>query len=135
MTTARAYKARGLLSNSIATLASTHISAVLGYLFWMVSARSVSASAIGMANTVISAMTLCALLSVAGFMPLLTRLIPGASPEERSGLCSTAFIVCAVVSGLAGFAGVLLLPDRVHAAIGTAWLVPLLIVGTMANAL
>jgi O-antigen/teichoic acid export membrane protein len=123
------------MSNSIALLAGTGIGSLLGYLFWVICARSVSASAIGMANTVISAMTLCAILSVAGFMPLLTRLIPGASPEERSGLCSTAFVVSAVVSGIAGIGGVLLLPERVHAAVGTAWLVPLLAVGTAANAL
>jgi O-antigen/teichoic acid export membrane protein len=135
MTTARPPKARGLTSNSIALLVSTHSSSLLGYLFWMVCARSASASAIGMANTVISAMTLCAILSVAGFMPLLTRLIPGASPEERSGLISTAFVVSVVVSGIAGLAGVLLMPERVHAAVGTAWLVPLLVVGTAANAL
>jgi O-antigen/teichoic acid export membrane protein len=135
MTTAPPLKTRGLLSNSIATLASNHISAVLGYLFWMVSARSVSASAIGLSNTVISAMTLCAILSVAGFMPLLTRVMPGASREERSGLCSTAFVVCAVVSGTAGVVGALLLPDRVRAAIGAAWLVPLMAVGTMGTAL
>jgi O-antigen/teichoic acid export membrane protein len=135
MTKARPPKARGLFSNSIATLSGTHIASLLGFLFWMVCARSASASAIGMANTVISAMTLCAILSVAGFMPLLTRLIPGATPEERSGLCSTAFVVSAVLSGIAGVGGVMLLPDRVHAAVGTAWLVPLLAVGTVANAL
>ncbi len=32
-------------------------------------------------------MTLVAILAVAGFMPLLTRVLPGASSEERSGLC------------------------------------------------
>ena len=44
-----------------------------------------SASAIGITNTVIAAMTLVAILTVAGFIPMLTRLLPGASPEERSG--------------------------------------------------
>jgi glycosyltransferase involved in cell wall biosynthesis/O-antigen/teichoic acid export membrane protein len=135
MTEVRPPKVRGLLTNSIALLAGTNISALLGFLFWMLCARTVSASAIGMANTVISAMTLGAIVSVAGFMPLLTRLLPGAGAEERSGLCSTAFVVSAVVSGVAGLAGVWLLPDRVHAAVGTAWLMPLLAVGTAATAL
>jgi hypothetical protein len=47
-----------------------------------------------------------------------------ADPEERSGLCSTA-LVLAAVSGVAGVAGVLLLPERVQASVGTGWLVGL----------
>src|SRR5690349_14526699 len=100
---------RGLLGNSIALLAMTHITSVLGYVFWMACARHVSAGAIGMTSTVISAMTLIAIFSAAGFIPLLTRVLPGADPEERSGLCSTAFVLAALVSGVAGVAGALLL--------------------------
>ena len=136
MSGARPHRAgRGLLANSIALLATNHLTAVLGYLFWTVCARGVSASTIGMTNTVISAMSLVAILTATGFQPFLTRMLPGADPEERSGLCGTALVITAVVSGVAGVAGALLLPERVHAAVGTGWLVGLLGAGAVASAL
>jgi O-antigen/teichoic acid export membrane protein len=135
MTTARPRTARGLVGNSIALLAMTHITSLLGYVFWMVCARGVSASVIGMTSTVIGAMTLIALLAAAGFMPLLTRVLPGAGSEERSGLCSTAFVVAIIVSGLAGVVGVLLLPNRLQTAVGTGWLFALLPAGAVGTAL
>jgi O-antigen/teichoic acid export membrane protein len=65
---------------------------------------------------------------------MLTRVLPGADPEERSGLCSTALVLTAVVSATAGVAGALLLPHRLHAGIGTGWLVGLLGLGTVGTA-
>ena len=136
MSGARPHRAgRGLVANSIALLATSHLTTVLGYLFWTVCARGVSASTIGMANTVISAMTLVAVLTATGFQPFLTRVLPGADSEERSGLCGTALVISAVVSGVAGVAGALLLPDRVHTAVGTGWLVGLLGAGAVGSAL
>jgi O-antigen/teichoic acid export membrane protein len=135
MTTAHPPTARGLLGNSIALLAMTHITSLLGYVFWVICARHVSASVIGITNTVVSAMSLVAVLTVAGFIPLLTRVLPGASSEERSGLCSTAFAVTIVVSGMAGVAGALLLPKRLHAEVGTDWLVALLGAGAVGTAM
>lgn len=135
MTTVRSQTARGLLGNSIALLATTHITAVFGYVFWVLCARVFSAGVIGATNTVISAMTLVAIVAVSGFVPMLTRLLPGSSTEERSGLCSTAFVVTTVVSAVAGVTAALLMPDRVHAAVGTGWLVALLGTGTVGTAL
>jgi O-antigen/teichoic acid export membrane protein len=125
---------RGLLVNSIALLATNHITAVLGYLFWIACARGFSASTIGMASTVISAMTLVAILAATGFEPFLTRVLPGADAQERGGLCGTALVITAVVSGVAGVAGALLLPGRVHTAVGTGWLVGLVGAGAMGTA-
>jgi O-antigen/teichoic acid export membrane protein len=124
-----------LLANSFALLATSHITSVLGYLFWIACARGVSPSTIGMVSTVISAMTLAAILAAAGFEPFLTRVLPGATAEERSGICGTALVFTAVVSGVAGVVGALLLPDRVHAAVGTGWLVGLVGVGAVGTAL
>ena len=61
MTTVRPHIARGLLGNSIALLAMTNITALLGYVFWTICARCFSASVVGLTNTVISAMTLVAI--------------------------------------------------------------------------
>lgn len=135
MTTVHPQTARGLVGNSIALLATTHITAVLGYVFWMLCARGFSAGVIGVTNTVISAMTLVAIVTVSGFVPMLTRLLPGANSEERSGLCSTAFVVTAVVSSIAGVVAALVLPHRLQAVVGTGWLIALLGAGTVSTAL
>jgi O-antigen/teichoic acid export membrane protein len=125
---------RGLVANSIALLATSHLTTVLGYLFWTACARGFSASTIGMANTVLSAISLVAVLTATGFQPFLTRMLPGADSEERSGLCGTALAISVVVSGGAGVVGALLLPERVQTAVGTGWLVGLLSAGAMASA-
>jgi O-antigen/teichoic acid export membrane protein len=126
---------RGLVGNSIALLATSQIGAVLGYLFWIACARGFSASTIGMSSTVISAMTLVAIVAATGLEPFLTRVLPGADSEERGGLCGTALVLAAAVSGVAGVAGSLLLPDRVHAAVGTGWLMGLVGAGAMSTSL
>jgi O-antigen/teichoic acid export membrane protein len=135
MITVRTQIPRGLVGNSIALLAATHITAVLGYVFWMLCARCFSAGVIGVTNTVISAMTLVAIVTVSGFVPMLTRRLPGASPEERGGLCSTAFVATTVVSGVAGVAAALLMPQRLQAEVGIGWLVALLGTGAVGTAL
>jgi O-antigen/teichoic acid export membrane protein len=127
-------RGRGLVANSIALLVTNHMTTVLGYLFWTVCARGVSASTIGMTNTVMSAISLVAVLTATGFEPFLTRVLPGADAEERSGLCGTALVISVVVSGVAGVAGALLLPARVHTAVGTGWLVGLVGAGAMCSA-
>ncbi|MGE2836543.1 hypothetical protein [Mycobacterium sp. SMC-4] len=128
-------KARGLVGNSMALLALSYATSFLGYVFWVICARSVPPGAIGMANTVISAMTLVAILAVAGFIPLLTRLLPGAGPEKRNGLFSTALLVTIVASGTFAVVGAQLLPSRLHDNIGTGWLLTLLTLGTVGTAI
>jgi O-antigen/teichoic acid export membrane protein len=126
---------RGLLANSIALLATNHIGAVLSYLFWMVCARGVSPTTIGMMSTAIAAMYLATVLAAGGLEPFLTRVLPGATSEERSGLCGTALVLTAVLSGVAGVVGALLLPGRVHEAVGTGWLVGLVGAGAVGTTL
>jgi O-antigen/teichoic acid export membrane protein len=124
---------RGLIANSVALLATNHMTTLLGYLFWTVCAKGSSASTIGMVNTVISATSLVAVITATGFEPFLIRMLPGADPEERGGLCGTALVVGVVVSGVGSVAGALLLPERVHAAVGTGWLVGLVAAGALAS--
>jgi O-antigen/teichoic acid export membrane protein len=135
MTTARPRPARGLVTNSISLLAMNHVTSLIGYVFWIICARSVDASVVGITSTVIGAMTLIGIVSVAGFIPLLPRVLPGASPEERSGLCSTAIVLGVVIPGMAGAVGALLLPDSVQTAVGTGWLALLLAAGAVGTAL
>lgn len=135
MSTGEATAIRGLRGNSIALMATTHVAAVLGYVFWLLCARWFSAGVIGISNTVISAMTLVAILAVAGFIPILTRLLPGATGEERSGLCSTAFAITVFVSGLTGVGAAFLMPDRVGVVVGTVWTVVFASTGAMGTAM
>ncbi|MGP4053810.1 lipopolysaccharide biosynthesis protein [Mycobacterium sp. 4D054] len=135
MSTERTPKSRGLVGNSFALLALTNVTSVLGFVYWTLCARHVSPGAIGIANTVISGITLVAIVCVAGFLPFLTRLLPGASSDDRSGLCSTAFVVTAIASGTVGAVGAFLLPTRVHTTVGTGWLVALLVTGSVATAM
>ena len=135
MTITRSAPERGLVGNSVALLAASQITAVLGYAFWMLCARVFSPAVIGVTNTVISAMTLVAILSVAGFIPMLPCLLPGASVEECGGLCSATFIVTVGVSGILGVAAGLAMPQRLHVAVGTGWLVSLLGSGAVGTAL
>lgn len=135
MTAIRTQISRSMFGNSIALLATAQITAGLGYVFWMVCAQKFPAAVIGVSNTVIAAMALVAMLTVSGFVPMLTRKLPGADIEERSGLCSTAFVLTITLSGAAGAASALFLPDRMHAAIGTGWLVFLISTGTMASSM
>jgi O-antigen/teichoic acid export membrane protein len=136
MSGVRQYKpGRGLVANSLALLATSHITTLLGFLFWTMCARAVLPSTIGMTSTVISAISLVAVLTATGFQPFLTRVLPGADPKERSGLCGTALVVSVVVSGIAGVAGALLLPVRVQTAVGTGWLVGLVGVGAVSSAI
>lgn len=135
MSTTHPQKTRGMVGNSFALLALTNVTSVLGFVFWTLCARNVSPAAIGIANTVISGMSLVAIVCVAGFLPFLTRLLPGASPEDRSGLCSTAFVVTAVASGTVGAVGAFFLPTRVHTTVGTGWVVILLALGSVGMAM
>lgn len=125
----------GLLANSAALIATSNITALLGYVFWIACARGFSASTIGLASTVISGMTLVAILAATGLEPFLTRVLPGATLEERSGLCTTAFVLTAALSGVGGLVGALLLPDRVQEAVGIGWLACLLAAGAVGTGL
>lgn len=135
MTTPHSTVARGLLGNSVALLAATQITAVLGYAFWMLCARTASASVIGISNTVISAMTLVSILAVAGFIPMLPRVLPGAGAAERSGLCSAALTFTAFAAGAGGVIAALVMPARLHTALGTGWLIGLLAIGAVGTAM
>jgi O-antigen/teichoic acid export membrane protein len=128
-------KTRGLLGNSFALLAITNVTSILGFVYWTLCARSVSPGAIGIANTVIAGMALVAIVCVAGFLPFLTRVLPGATSDDRSGLCSTSFVFTAIVSGAVGAVGSLFLPTRLHITVGTGWLMTLMALGSVGTAM
>src|SRR5689334_19312749 len=113
----------GLLRNSMAIAAASNLTAGLGYLFWALSARTITTSAVGVTATVVAAMLLVALLTVGGLVALLIRTRSSADLDELSGLSSTAFLVAASVAGIGGALSSIFLPGFVHTTIGTPWLI------------
>ena len=72
-----------LFRNSFYLMLSTGIMAGLGFLFWLITARLYSATQIGVATTLISAMSLISYLSLLGFNSTFIRFLPGATDRNR----------------------------------------------------
>ena len=98
MTTTESRRGHGLLTNSVAIIATSGLTGVLGYVFWGLSARSTSPDAIGVVGTLVSMMSLVALLTAAGFIPLLIRLLPESDSPRFNGLASTALVSTAALA-------------------------------------
>lgn len=78
-----------LVRNSFYLMLSTGIMAVLGFVFWLISARIFSPEDIGIATTLISAMNLISYIGLLGFNSTLIRTLPTSknrSTEMNTGL-------------------------------------------------
>lgn len=90
-----------LLRNSFYIMLTTAINSGLGYVFWIVVARSYPANQVGIAAALIAAMTLIAAIANLGTSPALIQRLPQArSDAEWSRILSTSLITGAV-AGLA----------------------------------
>lgn len=91
-----------LVRNSFYLMLSTGIMAVLGFVFWLISARIFSPEDIGIATTLISAMNLISYIGLLGFNSTFIRMLPTSknrSAEMNTGLMlstSAAIIVAAI---------------------------------------
>lgn len=101
---------REILINASSLIATTGVTAGLGFVYWLVAARGFSPGAVGLASASIAAMTL---LAYAGMLGLGTMLM-GELPRQR-GRESSLITSAVLLSGLAG--GVLGLLFAVLAAI------------------
>ncbi|KPI07991.1 hypothetical protein OK074_3759 [Actinobacteria bacterium OK074] len=86
--------------SSFFLLASMVITAGLGFLFWVVVARFYSPAQVGLATSLISAVSLLASLSLLGFESILIRF--PARAEARNAQITQAMIVVALVACVAG---------------------------------
>jgi O-antigen/teichoic acid export membrane protein len=88
-----------MLRNAAFVTVAQGTGAVLGFVFWVVSARLADASAVGAATTLVSASSMTAYLSVFGINSTFTRFLPTSNDPDAE--LSSGFIVV--------FAGALLL--------------------------
>lgn len=84
--------------NSFFVLATTATTALLGFLFWVVVARFYSPAQVGIATTLISAMSLISYLAQFGLNSTLVRF--PAAPQARNAQLTLALCMVAVAAGL-----------------------------------
>ena len=88
-----------LYANSLYVLTNSVVTAVAGFIFWLIAARLYSAADVGLGSAAISAMSLLALVSLLGLNFSIIRFL--ASSGEKSGdLINT----CLTIGGLAAVA-------------------------------
>jgi O-antigen/teichoic acid export membrane protein len=88
---------RAILINASSLIATTAVTAGLGFVYWLVAARGFSPSAVGLASASISAMTLLAYIGMLG----LGTMLMGELPRQR-GRESSLITSAVLVSGFAG---------------------------------
>lgn len=86
-----------LFRNAYALVVNTGITAVLGFVYWVIAARLFSTNDVGLAAAAISAMTLLAGISLLNLEAVLVRFIPIAGRQTRR-LILGVFAVCTVLA-------------------------------------
>ena len=79
-----------LYRNAVYLILNTAITSLLGFFFWMIVARYYSEVEVGYSSAIISAISLLAMISIAGFNSLLIRFLPQAEkPQDLINSCLT----------------------------------------------
>jgi O-antigen/teichoic acid export membrane protein len=99
---------RDLLGNAMTLVATTGVTAVLGFAYWAVAARIFSQRAVGYGSAAISAMTLIGTIGMLGMGTVLIGELPRRT--HRGGLVSAALVAAAVGSLILGLAFTVLAP-------------------------
>jgi O-antigen/teichoic acid export membrane protein len=99
-----------LARNSILIMASTVGTSGLGYLFWMVAARSLPADAVGAATALISAATVVSMLSNLGIGHMFIQRLPGTPAEVWSRIVSGGLLIGCTATVIASVAAAVVLP-------------------------
>lgn len=97
-----------LLRNSFFLMCSTIVLGGVGFLFWVVVARSFSTDTVGLATTLISISSLIALFGLGGFDTVFMRFL--ARAEDKSKVISTGLLVSALLSAALAICFVFLVP-------------------------
>lgn len=85
-----------LYKNSIFLMLNTGIMAIVGFLFWIISARLYSTVQVGLATTLISIMKLLSTISILGLGDGLIRFLPGSEVKNRK--INTSFFLVSLSS-------------------------------------
>lgn len=86
-----------LFRNAYALVINTGITAVLGFVYWVIAARLFTTNDVGLAAAAISAMTLLAGISLLNLEAVLVRFIPIAGRKTRR-LVLGVFVVCTLLA-------------------------------------
>jgi O-antigen/teichoic acid export membrane protein len=97
-----------LVRNSFYLMLSTGIMAVLGFAFWLIAARLFTPQEIGIATTLISAMTLISYIGLLGFNSTFIRVLP--QSKTRSNDINTGLILSTSAAMLVAVVYILLVP-------------------------
>src|SRR6266568_1435856 len=90
-----------LYRSSIYVMASTFITGVLGFVFWLIVARTFKTQFAGIAATLISVQSLISLFSALGLNQSLIRYLPKST--QRNDIINSSFVVTAVSSAILAF--------------------------------
>jgi O-antigen/teichoic acid export membrane protein len=131
-----ALASRSLLRNSVYIMLTTGVNSALGYLFWLVIARTYAAYDVGVAGALIAAMTVVAALADLGTSTALIQRLPSQRTDEAWSRTLTASVSTATVAGLAFgiVAAVVVLPSLSHSLSvvdSSAWYVILFVGGVV----
>lgn len=83
-----------LLANSINLMLATGITAIFGFVFWIIVARTFDTSTVGLATTLLSVSSFISLMGLAGFDTIFIRYLSGSKRKNdqiNSGLLIVAF--------------------------------------------
>ena len=90
-----------LLRNAVYIMLTTGVNSGLGYVFWLVVARSYDATTVGAASALIAAMTVVAAVADLGTSTALIQRLPGQRTEAEWSRTLTASLTTATVAGVA----------------------------------
>jgi len=96
-----------LFANSLYLMLATGAVTGLGFVFWVIIARSYSAETVGVATTLLSLSGLISLLSLAGFDTTLVRFLPRSS--RKNDYINSGLMVVAALSIVLSLGGIGLL--------------------------
>lgn len=103
------FRMRDFLLSSASLGASQAVTAVVGFVFWIIAARLFSQSEVGVASAVISGMSLVGAIGVMGLGTLLIYDIPR-HPGREMGMIAASLIASMAIGGLLGLAFVAAAP-------------------------
>ena len=125
-----------LVKNSLYLTATTVVTSLFGYVFWMVAARMYPAAAVGEAGAGISAMAFASLLGALGGSMAVLAELPGKSrPREWSATVTAPLVFTSATSALTALATVAVLARTGHSAFlyRDGWWVAAFVVGVVAT--
>ena len=87
-----------LYKNSYILIVNTVLAAMFGFIFWTATAKVYSTNDVGLAVTMISAISLLAIFSNLGFSSSLIRYLPNSDGETYKNIINTCFTISGAIS-------------------------------------